>query len=116
MLASNPWPSQHVIRLAAAGAVGSSKWVPKQPRSAARITFPLPDPSENAVDFQLVGRASGGCVGFQPCASPSNQPQRASQVAPFRMGDADAQLCQPLPQVALSVRAGFPSGFENLVG
>src|SRR5215212_3396813 len=116
MLASNPWLSQHVIRLAAAGTVGSSKWVPKQPRSVARITFPLPDPSKNAVDVKLVVRASGGRVGFQSCASPSDQPQRASQVAPFRMCDADAQLCQSLPQVALSVRAGFPSGFENLVG
>jgi hypothetical protein len=74
------------------------------------------DPRAELPQFQPVRRTAGRGVALEPAVAALEQPSGAGGVAAQGVGQPDAQLGQPLPEVVLSLRGVLPAGLEDLVG
>jgi len=62
-----------------------------------------------------VRRTAANVVLCESGRTPLDEPGRSDAVAPSSMGEADAELGETLPQVALFVRTSLPSRLQDLV-
>lgn len=62
-----------------------------------------------------VRRTAAGVVLCESGRTPLDEPGRSDAVTPSSMGEADTELGESLPQVALCVRTSLPSRLQDLV-
>jgi len=70
--------------------------------------------TDQARDVQSVWRL--GAVRVDPVCAAAQQRHRPLRVAPLHVGEADRELRQPLPQLAVLPRRRLPHPLEHLVG
>jgi hypothetical protein len=78
--------------------------------------FLVSDPANDLGKRQAIGWLAGLRVSLQAFSGSADESERANPVAPLGVGYADAQLGQPLPQIAFGFGACLPSRLIDLVG
>src|SRR3954454_16420664 len=73
-------------------------------------------PRSELRQLQPVRRTAGRDVALEPAVAALEQPPSAGGVAAQGVGQPDAQLGQPLPEVVLSLGGVLPAGLEDLEG
>ena len=81
-----------------------------------RPVHPGPRALGDLNEVQTVGGAPGPGVLLEPADAALDQPARPDVVAAQRVGQADADLREALPQVTLLLGAGLPPRLQHLVG